>query len=48
MGLTQDEALLLAFHAELDEQAPSTIPRQAARTPADGPQRIDRETKEEK
>ena len=28
MALTLDEALLLAFRAELDEQTPSTIPRE--------------------
>jgi len=28
MALTHDEALLLAFRAELDEQAPTAIPRQ--------------------
>ena len=27
MALSHDEALLLAFRAELDEEAPSTIPR---------------------
>ena len=29
MALSHDEALLLAFRAELDEEAPSTIPRQS-------------------
>jgi hypothetical protein len=33
MALTHDEALLLAFHAALDEKTPSTIPRRA--TPRD-------------
>ena len=42
MALTHEDALLLAFRAELDEKAPSTIPRQTT------PRRIDRETKEEK
>jgi len=28
MALSHDEALLLAFRAELDEEAPSTIPRE--------------------
>ena len=28
MALSHDEALLLAFRAELDEQAPTTIPRE--------------------
>jgi hypothetical protein len=32
MALTNEEALLLAFHAELDQTAPSTIPRQATQT----------------
>ena len=30
MALTHDEALLLAFRAELDEEAPTTIPRDTA------------------
>jgi hypothetical protein len=29
MALTDDEALLLAFRAELDEEAPTTIPRRS-------------------
>ena len=29
MALSHDEALLLAFRAELDEEAPSTVPHQA-------------------
>jgi len=32
MALTHEEALLLAFRAELDEKAPSTIPRPATQT----------------
>jgi hypothetical protein len=30
MALSHDEALLLAFRAELDEEAPSTVPQQTA------------------
>ena len=30
MTLGDDEALVLAFRAELDEEAPTTIPRQTA------------------
>ena len=33
MSLTQDEALLLAFRAELDEQAPTTFPRESTTRP---------------
>jgi hypothetical protein len=32
MALSHDEALLLAFRAELNEQAPTTIPRETTRT----------------
>ncbi len=33
MALSRDEALLLAFHAELNEEAPPVVPRGATTRP---------------